>query len=122
MTKILIAEDQADLREMIAATLELSGYEVNSAEDGRQAVDSAKADQPDLIILDMEMPHLTGSQVCEHLKGLAGFLHTPIVIISSHNDPVAVENGMLAGAQEYIHKPFQIDHLIERVDALLAAE
>ncbi len=122
MAKILVAEDQADLREMIALTLRLSGHQVEGAGDGRAAYQQAKATHPDLIILDQDMPHLNGRQVCRKLKAIGAFSHTPIVMISSLNDPVAIERSFNAGASEYLPKPFELAHLIQRVDALLTAD
>ena len=117
--KILVAEDQSDLREMIAATLSLSGYEVVAATDGAQAYERAQADGPDLIILDLDLPHLRGNQVCERLKSMERFNGTPIVIISAHNGAAEIEDSLRAGAQEHICKPFELDHLTRRVAALL---
>jgi DNA-binding response OmpR family regulator len=122
MARILIAEDQADLREMIAVTLRLSGHQVEGAEDGQTAYRQAKASHPDLIILDIEMPHLSGRQVCRRLKAIHAFSQVPIVMISSRNDPVEIERSLNAGASEYLPKPFELSHLIERVDALLIAD
>ena len=121
-TKILIAEDQDDLREMIAHTLRLSGYEVVSAKNGERAVQLATKINPDLIILDYELPRLNGRQVCKRLKALETFTNTPIVIISSYGNPRYMEASLEAGAEEFIRKPFELDHLIQRVDTLLAAD
>jgi two-component system alkaline phosphatase synthesis response regulator PhoP len=121
MSKILIAEDQDDLREMIAQTLQLSGYEVVSSQDGEHAYQQAKSLQPDLIILDYELPGLNGRQVCKKLKSLDAFTETPIVMISSYGNQRYLERSLEAGAKEFIRKPFELSHLIERVDSLLAA-
>lgn len=121
MTKILIAEDQGDLREMIAQTLRLSGYEVVTTEDGERAFQQAKSTLPDLIILDYELPRLNGSQVCEKLKAIDAFSQTPVVMISSYGNPLYVETSLAAGAQAFIRKPFELDHLTEKVNALLSA-
>jgi DNA-binding response OmpR family regulator len=121
ITKILIAEDQADLRDMIAHTLRLSGYEVVATEDGERAYQQAKSTQPDLIILDYELPLLNGRQVCKRLKALDAFTNTPIVIISSYGNPRYMEASLEAGAKEFIRKPFELNHLTDRVAALLAA-
>ncbi|MCL5428369.1 MAG: response regulator [Chloroflexi bacterium] len=119
MTKILIAEDQDDLRDMIAQTLRLSGYEVVEAEDGERAYKQAQFTHPDLIILDYDMPRLNGSQVCKRLKAMKAFSNTPIVIISSYGNPFFMEASLAAGAEEFIRKPFELNYLTDRVDALL---
>jgi DNA-binding response OmpR family regulator len=122
MSKILIAEDQADLREMIAFTLQLAGHEVISVADGLEAFNQAEEAKPDLIILDLHMPKLTGYQVCERLKARDEFHRTPIVIISAKGNADEVQAGLDAGAEEYIRKPFELDHLMQRVDALLTSD
>ena len=119
MAKILIAEDQADLRQMIALTLELAGHQVVAAQDGEIAVQQAKETLPDLIILDLHMPGLNGAQVCERLKALDEFYGTPILIISAVANTDEVQAGLNAGAREYIRKPFELDHFMQRVEALL---
>ncbi|HEY4717989.1 MAG TPA: response regulator [Anaerolineales bacterium] len=119
MPKILIAEDQADLREMIALTLRLAGFEVVAAADGEQAYQQANVALPDLIILDLELPHLSGSEVCKKLKARQAFANTPVVIMSSHDNPVEIENSLRAGAREYIHKPFELNFLMDKVVTLL---
>jgi len=119
MPKILIAEDQADLREMIALTLRLAGFEVVAAADGEQAYQQANVALPDLIILDLELPHLSGSEVCKKLKARQAFANPPVVIMSSHDNPVEIENSLRAGAREYIHKPFELNFLMDKVVTLL---
>ena len=120
-SKILIAEDQDDLRDMIAQTLRLSGYEVVAAEDGERAFQQATKTNPDLIILDYELPRLNGRQVCKRLKAMETFTNTPILIISSYGSPRHMEASLDAGAEEFIRKPFELEHLISRVDTLLSA-
>jgi DNA-binding response OmpR family regulator len=119
MMKILIAEDQADLREMIALTLRLSGYEVLATEDGAQAYQQAASTLPDLIILDLDLPFLSGSEVCRRLKARRELAGTPVLIMSSHEDPLVIQDSLNAGARGYIRKPFELDQLLQRVDILL---
>lgn len=119
MSKILVAEDQTDLREMIALSLSLTGYDVLSVEDGELAYLQAQRIQPDLIILDLELPSLRGSEVCKRLKAISRFAATPIVIISAYKGEQAMEESLSAGAAEFIRKPFALDNLIQRVDHLL---
>lgn len=116
---VLVAEDQADLRDMITATLELSGHRVFSAADGQEAVEQAEEQRPDLIILDLHMPGLNGFEVCERLKAQEPFRSVPILIISAGGSREQIRASLNAGAQEYLAKPFELDHLIQRVDALL---
>lgn len=116
--KILVAEDQADLREMIATSLAIAGHQVIPAVDGQEAVEQAEKTKPDLILLDLNMPRLDGSQVCAHLKAKDEFRNVPILIMSG-GSPELIEASLQAGAFECLQKPFELDHLIRRVEALL---
>jgi DNA-binding response OmpR family regulator len=122
MRTILVAEDQQELRDLIALSLQLSGYQVLAAQDGELAYRWAKDLQPDLILLDLEMPQLRGSQVCEKLKAMDSFSETPILIMSSHSDPIEIEKSIEAGAEAFLHKPFELNDLISKVDALLTQD
>lgn len=119
MTKILVAENQADLRDMIAYSLRLYGYQVIAAKDGEQAFQQAKESRPDLIILDSQMPLLNGSDLCVRLKAMEDFSDTPILMISSYGNPDARQASLDAGAEDHISKPFELNQLMERVDSLL---
>ncbi len=121
MSKILIAEDQADLREMIVLTLRLAGHDVADAPDGEAALLMALQLRPDLIILDMHMPLLTGWQVCEKLRADQSMHRTPILLISGMADREEIQAGLQAGAQECMRKPFELSQLMQRVEALLPA-
>lgn len=122
MARILVAEDQNDLREMISFTLRLAGHQVVATTDGAEALQQAQTTQPDLIILDLHMPRLTGYEVCRQLKALDAFKNTPVIIISAKGSPDEIQAGLDAGATEYIRKPFPIDNLTSRVQALLGAD
>lgn len=122
MSRILVAEDQSDLREMITFTLRLAGHQVISTTDGAEALQQAQDTLPDLIILDLHMPRLTGYEVCRQLKALDAFQNTPVIIISAKGNADEIQAGLDAGASEYIRKPFPIENLTSRVQALLAAD
>jgi len=122
MARILVAEDQSDLREMISFTLRLAGHQVVATNDGAEALQQAQDTQPDLIILDLHMPRLTGYEVCRQLKALEDFKDTPVIIISAKGSPDEIQAGLDAGASEYIRKPFPIENLTSRVRALLGAD
>jgi DNA-binding response OmpR family regulator len=119
MAKILIAEDQADLREMLSFALRLDGHQVAAVADGNEALSQALATHPDLIVLDIKMPGLSGFQVCEQLKQDEKFGETPIIIISALNTDEQVEAGYEAGACEFLPKPFSPQVLSERVNTWL---
>lgn len=111
---ILIAEDSGDSREMMATLLGLKGYDVIGAENGVEAVDIALKIVPDLILLDLELPHLDGLAVTKNLRRHPRFENVPIVIVSGHDPlmfrPLALE----AGCTEYLLKPIDFD-LLDKV-------
>lgn len=121
MPNILLAEDQTDLRDMITTSLELSGHRVIATSDGQEAIEQAEEQRPDLIILDLHMPRVNGFEVCERLKAQETFRRIPILIMSAGGSREQIRASLNAGAQEYLAKPFDLDHLIKRVDALLTA-
>ncbi len=81
MLKILIAEDERDIRELISFTLQFAGYEVVSVQNGAEAVEQALATQPDLILLDVRMPKMTGYQACEALKASPETRDIPVLFL-----------------------------------------
>jgi len=115
MTKILIAEDDPDIRELIAISLKFSGYEVISAADGQQAVDLTIAHKPDLIMLDVRMPRLTGFEALEQIKKQGEFADTPVVILSAKGQESEIQAGFELGATQYILKPFAPDELVDKI-------
>lgn len=119
MARILIAEDQEDLREMIAYALRLEGHQVLSAADGEEALEQAHEHTPDLFILDIAMPRMSGYQLCRHLREDSQFENSPIIIISARGLQEEVLAGLNAGAAVYIRKPFEPETLMARVKALL---
>lgn len=119
MAKILVADDQTDLLEMIRTTLGMSGHEVIAVADGELALRAAAEFGPDLIIVDAHMPGLSGPEVCARLQAEAGLRGAPILLISGMASTEEIQAALEAGALEYLRKPFELSHLIERVDALL---
>jgi len=120
MTKILISEDEPDIRELVAFTLRFAGYEVVTGSNGEEAVMLAKREQPDLILLDVRMPRLTGYEACKQIKEDPALKDTPVVFLSAKGQENEIATGMEAGAEEYLLKPFAPDQLTERVRAILA--
>jgi DNA-binding response OmpR family regulator len=118
MTKILVAEDERDIRELINFTLRLNGYEVVSASDGEEALELALKEYPDLVLLDIRMPRLNGYEVCRLIKGNEATKHIPVVFLTAKGQENEVEKGMKAGATDYILKPFSPDQLVERLEKL----
>jgi twitching motility two-component system response regulator PilG len=99
--------------------LQMEGHQPTTVNDSLQAVEIARSVKPDLITLDLMMPGLTGFEVCELLHKDPEFSDTPIVIISAKDDPESKEKARLAGANEYITKPFGTDAFLEAVKTLV---
>ncbi len=120
MTKILIAEDDRDIRELLLFSLRnLGGFEVMQASNGAEAVERATADMPDLILMDVRMPKMTGYQACEKLKESDTTKNIPVVFLSAKGQESEIKTGMDAGAEEYILKPFAPDELVKQVHSML---
>jgi two-component system alkaline phosphatase synthesis response regulator PhoP len=117
--KILFADDEPDILDIITYNLEKEGYEVIGAKDGQQALDLSKVHKPDLIILDVMMPHKSGIEVCFLLRQLPEFMETPIVMLTALNDETTHVKGLDNGADDYISKPISTKILISRINALL---
>ena len=120
MTKILIAEDEPDIRELVAFTLRFAGYEVVAASNGEEAVEQARRELPDLILMDVRMPRLTGYDACKLMKADPALQDVPVVFLSAKGQDAEIQTGISAGAEEYLLKPFAPDHLTQRVKAILA--
>jgi two-component system alkaline phosphatase synthesis response regulator PhoP len=119
MTKILIAEDERDIRDLIVFTLEFGGYEVVATTNGAEAVELAPSEKPDLIMLDVRMPRMTGYEACVALKANPVTKDTPVIFLSAKGQETEVSTGISAGAAAYILKPFAPDHLIAKVQEAL---
>ena len=117
--KVLVAEDERDIRELIGFTLTFGGYQVVEVADGKTAVEKAQAEPPDLIILDVRMPKMTGYEVCQTLKTLDKTRHIPVVFLSAKGQEVEVKQGIEMGAAAYILKPFAPSDLLDQVAKIL---
>ncbi|MFY7653012.1 MAG: response regulator transcription factor [Chitinophagaceae bacterium] len=116
--KILIADDEPDILEIISYNLTSEGYEVYTAKNGNEAIERAKQINPDLIILDVMMPEKTGVEVCSILRTLPLFQQTIILFLTALNDEATHVKGLETGADDYISKPISTKVLISRVNAL----
>ena len=119
MTKILIAEDERDIRDLITFTLRFAGYDVIAASNGEEAYNLTRQEIPDLILLDVRMPKMTGYEACKALKAEQSTRNIPVVFLSAKGQEAEVKAGMEAGAVEYILKPFSPDQLTEKVRTIL---
>jgi two-component system alkaline phosphatase synthesis response regulator PhoP len=117
--RILIADDEPDILEIISFRLSREGYEVYTAKDGNEALEKAKKLNPFLIILDVMMPHKTGIEVCSILRTLPAFKNTFIIFLTALDDEVSHVKGLDMGADDYITKPISPKILLSRINALI---
>jgi CheY-like chemotaxis protein len=119
MTTILVAEDERDIRELIAFTLRFSGFEVEEVTNGIEAVERARQLHPDLILMDVRMPKKTGYEACQELKEADETKDIPIVFLSAKGQEAEIKQGIGLGAVDYILKPFETEQLPKRITEIL---
>jgi DNA-binding response OmpR family regulator len=119
MAKIVIAEDEPDIRELIAFTLRFAGYDVITGSNGEEGYELTKKELPDLAMFDVRMPKMTGYEACKKIKADPEIAHIPVIFLSAKGQENEIEQGLAAGAEEYLLKPFAPDQLTERVKAVL---
>jgi len=113
--RILVVDDEVDLVETIRFALELEGYDVLVAYNGEEALNQARKENPDLILLDLMLPKLDGYKVCRLLKFDERYKHIPILMLTAKTQEKDRATGMETGANEYITKPFEMDGLMKKV-------
>jgi diguanylate cyclase (GGDEF)-like protein len=116
---LLFADDNEDMRHMVRDLLESSGHEIGLAADGPSALEAVRAREPDLLILDLNMPGLSGYDVCRAVKRNPGTARVPILMLTAQSDVEHKIEGFEAGADDYLPKPFDARELRARVSALL---
>lgn len=116
--RILIADDEPDILEIIGYNLKKEGYEITTAKDGKEAIEKAKLLKPDLIILDLMMPFYNGIEVCEILRESPVFENTLILFLTAMSDDQYEIKGLETGADDYVTKPIAPKVLVSRVNAL----
>jgi DNA-binding response OmpR family regulator len=120
MPKILIAEDERDIRDLITFTLGFAGYEVVAASNGEEALNLARQEVPDLILMDVRMPRMTGYEACAAMKADHRLKDVPVIFLSAKGQDAEIQTGLQVGATEYLLKPFAPDQLIARIQAVLS--
>jgi DNA-binding response OmpR family regulator len=120
MTLVLVAEDDPDIRDLVVFKLQQSGYEVIAAEDGTQALSAAREKLPELAVLDVSMPGMSGLDVCRMLRAEPATAQMLIIMLTARAQESDVDSGFVAGADDYIIKPFSPRELTTRLRALLA--
>lgn len=119
MPKILIAEDEPDIRELVVISLQFAGFEVIATNNGVELIERAREVKPDLILTDVRMPKMTGYEACRVLKQMPEMDGVPIVFLSAKGQEDEVKAGLAAGGEAYILKPFAPDLLVKHVNELL---
>ena len=117
--KILLIDDELDIVKLVESRLKINGYEVVVALDGQEALEKAREEKPDLILLDLMLPKLSGYKVCRMLKFDEKYKHIPIIMFTARVQESDEKLGFEVGADAYITKPFKPEVLLEKVKELL---
>ena len=117
--RILIVEDEPDILNLLAFNLENSGFETIKAVDGYDALEKARKEAPDLVLLDLMLPKLDGFEVCRKIRENPGLKHIPIIMLTAKGEEVDTITGLELGADDYVTKPFSPKELILRIRAIL---
>ena len=117
--RILVVDDEIYIVHILDFSLGMEGYEVLTALDGEQALEKARDEKPDLIVLDIMMPKLDGYETCRRLKADADTKDVPVILLSAKGRNVDQKVGFEVGADDYITKPFSPRKLVERINAIL---
>ena len=118
--KILVSEDNPDIRKILVMRLEINGYDVIQAQDGEEAVDKIKKESPDLVILDLMMPKMSGFEVCRMIKFDDKYKDMPIIVLSALDQQADREKAIEAGADAYFIKPFDLELLLNKIKLLVS--
>ena len=117
--KILIVDDEKDIVDLVAYNLEREGFAVVRAFDGQAAWDKVRSEKPDLVILDLMLPGMSGLEICKRIRGDAMTRNLPVIMLTARTDPVDIVLGLELGADDYVTKPFGVRELVARVRAVL---
>jgi signal transduction histidine kinase/CheY-like chemotaxis protein len=121
MTRLLIVEDSATQAEALRFTLESAGFEVAVARDGQRALALCAAEHFDMVLSDVNMPYMSGFELCTKLKSSPTLRQLPVILLTSRSDPLAILRGLECGADNFITKPYEDQYLLERVRSILDA-
>jgi DNA-binding response OmpR family regulator len=120
VTVVLVADDDADIRDLVAFKLKQAGFDVIAVEDGQTALDQTLSLRPTLAVLDVSMPGLSGIDVCRMLRADPATADMLIVMLTARVQEQDVEGGFTAGADDYVTKPFSPRELVSRIQSLLS--
>jgi len=118
MKRILLIEDNHSLREEILNVLELEGYEVVTAENGRIGLERLAESVPDLVVCDLMMPDMDGYETIQAIRGNPAMQTLPVILLTARDDDMCKNKGMDVGADDYVTKPFKIPDLLRAIEAI----
>ncbi|WP_063725749.1 response regulator transcription factor [Cryptosporangium arvum] len=119
MGAVVIAEDDPDIRAMITEKLSRAGHQVTAAEDGAAAIVAVKRSVPDVVVLDMQMPGLSGLDVVRLIRADPSTAKVPVIMVTSHSQPQYIGESFNSGADDFLAKPFSPRELAARIDSLM---
>ncbi|HEU5440313.1 MAG TPA: response regulator [Ktedonobacterales bacterium] len=119
---ILVVDDSWTNLALMSRALADAGYTVTTAADGKEAIEKARAERPDCVILDVVLPGQSGFQLCRHLKQSAEGRYVPVILVSVKKTPLDVQWGLQQGADAYLIKPFTPHELLSTVDRVLTSQ
>ncbi|AMD02396.1 MULTISPECIES: response regulator transcription factor [Halomonas] len=122
MAKVLVVDDEPNIVLSIEFLMQQAGFDVVTAEDGESALKSVTDSPPDLILLDISLPGISGFDVLEQLRNDPQHARLPIIMLTAHGREVEKEKGLALGADDYVTKPFSTQALVEKVKTLLAED
>ncbi len=115
MARIVVAEDERDILDLIVFILQTAGHEVIPVNNGRDAVETVKREKPDLVLLDVRMPYMDGYEACKHIKEDPETASIPVVFLSARGQEGEIRTGLELGAEKYILKPFSPMQLLDEL-------
>lgn len=117
--KVLVVDDEPKIVQTLQDRLEMNGYEVLAAYDGREGLDMAVDHKPDVILLDIIMPFMDGLQMLEMLRENDGCQNIPVIMLTARSQPSDMERAKKAGIEDYIVKPFNFKELLEKIEVVV---
>jgi len=119
MARILVVEDEADIRQILAYNLGQAGHDIRIAEGGASAIELVRGDPPDLVLLDLMLPDISGLEVCRTLKSDSALRDIPVIMLTARSEEIDRVVGFELGADDYVVKPFSVRELSLRIHAVL---
>ena len=115
--RVLVVDDEPNIRDLVEVALRFHGFEVTTAATGEEALRRARDDGPQLIVLDVMLPDLDGFEVCRRLRTLGD--ETPVIFLTARDTPTDTVTGLTLGGDDYVTKPFSLDEVVARIRAVL---